>query len=182
MNHHTLLRGILYPAVILITASLLILSCAAHRRAAAPPVRMEELTDRLGIDVTGTDNAALYRVVAQWLGTPHRMGRSICGVGTDCSGFVTAVYREVYGKALERSSGDILARNCRRIARRHLREGDLVFFHNGARRAKRRRISHVGIYLKDGLFAHTSTSRGVVISSLDEEYYSRHWVAGGTVQ
>ena len=181
MNNPNIPPSALRLVALCFLACLMFFSCAAHRHAPAP-IRVEHPANALDIEVTGADNAALYRIVAQWLGTPHRMGSSVCGVGTDCSGFVSTVYREIYGKALERSSADMLAKNCRRIGRHRLREGDLVFFHNGARRGKRRRVSHVGIYLKDGLFAYTSTSRGVVISSLDEEYYSRHWVAGGTVQ
>ncbi|MBX9449881.1 MAG: C40 family peptidase [Taibaiella sp.] len=49
-----------------------------------------------------------------------------------------------------------------------LREGDLVFF-----KIRSRAISHVGIYLADGKFAHASSSKGVVISSLDQDYWSK---------
>ena len=46
-------------------------------------------------------------------------------------------------------------------------EGDLVFFHNGK---KKRKASHVGIYLKEGKFIHASSSQGVIVSALDEPY------------
>ena len=63
-----------------------------------------------------------------------------------------------------------------KIARRNLREGDLVFFTS---RSSRKKVAHVGIYLKDGKFIHASTSRGVIISSLNEDYYRKHWLSGG---
>ena len=47
---------------------------------------------------------------------------------------------------------------------------------------KKRDASHVGIYLKDGKFIHASSSVGVVVSSLNERYYDRHWLQGGRVK
>lgn len=66
--------------------------------------------------------------------------------------------------------------DCHKVSKRNLREGDLVFFHNGR---KKRIASHVGIYLKNNKFIHASTSRGVIISSLNEDYYRKHWLSGG---
>lgn len=55
---------------------------------------------------------------------------------------------------------------------KQLREGDMVFFNINNRRGGR--ASHVGVYLKNGLFVHTYTTRnGVIISSLSRPYY-RH--------
>ena len=65
---------------------------------------------------------------------------------------------------------------CRIVSRRELKDGDVVFFHNGKSRKK---VTHVGIYLKDGYFVHASTSRGVIVSHLDEAYYRRCWLRGG---
>ena len=44
--------------------------------------------------------------------------------------------------------------------------GDLVFF------KKSGRINHVGIYAGDDMFIHASSSRGVVLQSLNDKYYS----------
>jgi len=159
-------------------------SCRVYRYETPPPryatrgYSTRELSNRLGIQVTSRDNYELYNTVAQWLGTPYRRGQSSIR-GTDCSGFVMNVYRSVYGKHLARNSADILRVNCRSIPRQSLREGDLVFF---ATNRNSRRVSHVGVYLKNGLFAHASTSRGVIISSLDEVYYRQRWVSGGVVR
>ena len=42
-------------------------------------------------------------------------------------------------------------------------------------------ITHIGIYLGDNRFAHASSSRGVVISNLNEPYYSRYFYKGGRI-
>ena len=63
-----------------------------------------------------------------------------------------------------------------KIKKNKLQEGDLVFFHNGR---KKKKATHVGIYLKNGKFIHASTSRGVIISRLNEDYWQKHWLSGG---
>lgn len=55
-------------------------------------------------------------------------------------------------------------------------EGDLVFFYNGR---KKWIVSYVGIYLKDNKFIYVSISWGVIISSLNEDYYYKYWLSGG---
>ena len=141
--------------------------------------RANMLSSKLGLPVTPTDNLSLYDMVSEWIGTPHRMGRNT-RKGTDCSGFVSVVYGHIYGKSLARSSSAMLRQNCRPVMEQsNLREGDLVFFYTG----RHTHIpSHVGIYLKDRKFVHSSTSHGVIISSLDEPYYAKRWISGGIVK
>ncbi|MNW32273.1 Murein DD-endopeptidase MepS/Murein LD-carboxypeptidase precursor [compost metagenome] len=57
------------------------------------------------------------------------------------------------------------------ISRADLRAGDLVFYNTSGRG-----VSHVGIYVGDGKFAHSSSSRGVIISSMSESYYVNRYV------
>ncbi len=58
-----------------------------------------------------------------------------------------------------------------------LKEGDLVFFN-----ISRKKNSHVGIYLKNNRFVHASSSKGVVISSLDNPYYKKAYNKGGKLK
>ena len=58
-----------------------------------------------------------------------------------------------------------------KVAKEDLREGDLVFFNTSGKG-----ISHVGIYVGDGKFAHASTSKGVVITALSDKYYAKRYV------
>lgn len=171
-----------WPQLLLLWSLLLLLaSCGSKQRVALPAdfKGPRELSRLYGVRLTPDDNIYLYNAGAKWLGTPHRMGGSTRR-GVDCSGFVAIMYREIYGKQLARSSADMLKTNCRKIGRNQLKEGDLVFFRTG--RGKRKVPNHVGIYLKNGRFIHTSTSEGVRVSSLSEPYYVRSWVSGGRVK
>lgn len=133
----------------------------------------------LGLEESRKDNYALYKEVSIWLNTPHVNGGTSRS-GVDCSGLVYMVYKNVYATTLERNSTNMLKKNCRKIRMSRLREGDLVFF-NTAGKGKAS-VNHVGIYLKDKKFVHTSTSRGVMVSCLEEDYFDKTWVCGGRVK
>lgn len=157
-------------------------SCGSKKQRVALPADFKgpkELSRLYGVRITPNDNIFLYNEGAKWLGVPHRMG-GMTKRGVDCSGFVAIVFREVYGKQLVRSSADMLKHNCKKVSRANLKEGDLVFFRTG--RGKKKVPNHVGIYLKNGKFIHTSTSSGVMVSSLSEPYYIRTWLTGGRVK
>ena len=126
----------------------------------------------LGIEREPGDNDELYNAIQAWMGTPYRYGGNDKN-GVDCSAFVGHIYREVYGIDLHRVSHD-MQQDVTLISKSELREGDIVFFTNS-----KGRVSHVGIYLKNGLFAHSSTSRGVIISRLDDSHWRKHFYRGG---
>ena len=147
-------------------------------RTIAPQVDYQELARasvRLGMDIDMDDNHALYVESAQWLGVPYRSGGTTQR-GVDCSGLTSTIYKKVYQKTLERNSDDQRKKDCRKVKKGKLREGDLVFFHNGR---KKKTATHVGIYLKDRKFIHASSRQGVIISTIDEDYWEKHWLSGG---
>ena len=163
-----------YQWLILCALSFFLGSC----RTAAPAYNYQELAKasiRLGIDIDMEDNHALYVESSNWLGVPYRGGGN-SKRGVDCSGLTSAIYKKVYRKNLERNSEDQRKKDCRKVKKSKLKEGDLVFFHNGR---KKKRATHVGIYLKNRKFIHASTSQGVIISRLDEDYWDKHWLSGG---
>lgn len=163
------LYRLLLPALLLLGLS----SC--HTSAPRLDYRaLARASVRLGMDIGPKDNHRLYLTAAEWIDTPYRPGGHTKR-GTDCSGLASEIYRTVYRTHLPRSTGEQL-KACRKVARRNLKEGDLVFFHNGKSRKK---VTHVGIYLKDDRFVHASTSQGVIVSSLDEDYWRRCWLRGG---
>jgi lipoprotein Spr len=134
----------------------------------------KELSDKLNLDVNKPDNIKLYQFVAEWLGVPHKDGG--CDKrGTDCSCFVRMVYDHAYRKMLPRNSTDMFKQTTR-IKKGELQEGDLVFFS-----IKSTKVSHVGIYLKEGWFAHVSSSKGVMINNLGEAYYAKYYTGAGQV-
>lgn len=174
-------KSILSLGLFLFLFTLLLSSCGSKQKVVLPHdfKGPKELSRLYGVRITPDDNIYLYNAGAQWLGVPHRIG-GMSKRGIDCSGFVTILYEDIYGVKLARSSADMLKRNCRKISRGKLKEGDLVFFQTG--RGKKKVPNHVGIYLKNGRFIHVSTSRGVMVSRLDEPYFMRTWVSGGRVK
>ncbi len=140
-----------------------------------------EVYKTLGLKQERKDNLALYKEASSWLNVPHR-GGGLSKKGVDCSGLVHEMYKNVYSKNIGRNSLDILKKNCNRIGKNRLREGDLVFFNSGNGSKTIAKINHVGIYLKDHKFLHASTSRGVIVSDLEDEFYRNAWVCGGRVK
>ena len=127
----------------------------ATRSAHTPPAH------RAAYDVDVSET--LRQAVDTWYGTPHS---SIAGRGFDCSNFVQRVYRDAFALDLPRSSRQ-QAEVGEAVGRDALRPGDLVFFTKG----RRGPINHVGFYVGDGTFGHVSSSRGVMLSRLDETYW-----------
>ncbi|WP_258541322.1 C40 family peptidase [Parvicella tangerina] len=125
-----------------------------------------------GLDLDSCSYLPLYKSSYDWLGVPyHYAGTSKKGV--DCSGFVKAVFKEVYNIQLKGSASHIYS-NCTPIDQEDLQEGDLVFF-----KINKSRISHIGIYLQNGFFVHASVSRGVMVNNLSEKYYKKYYYSGG---
>lgn len=129
-------------------------------------------TGKCGVELNDMDNKALYGAIDAWYGTPYLYG-GCSKEGVDCSCFVNHIYKEVYGLTLHRVAADI-AKDVTLIDRKKLHEGDIVFFTNS-----NGKISHVGIYLKDDMFVHSSTSRGVTVSTLSNTYWNQHFYKGG---
>ena len=122
------------------------------------------------------DEKALIREAKSWIGTKYVYGGQSRS-GTDCSGFVMNVYLAVYDKKLPRTSKDQHA-YCKIIDKKDLKVGDLVFFATGKSSSK---VSHVGIYIGNDEFIHASSSKGVVIASLNQSYYVRTFVSAGRI-
>ncbi|PZU91399.1 MAG: hydrolase Nlp/P60 [Chryseobacterium sp.] len=104
-----------------------------------------------------------------YLGTPYRYGGTSRS-GIDCSAFVLSVFGAAAGMDLPRVAAE-QSQEGDTVERTELQKGDLVFFsHRGSR------ISHVGIVEEvtpegEIKFIHAATSKGVMISSLDDSYW-----------
>lgn len=127
----------------------------------------------MGVAVKATSNLKLYKFIYEWIGTPYRFAGNT-KKGIDCSAFAKTIYEQVFNTTILRNSRDIFSMTIP-LNKDELKEGDLVFF-----KIKSRSISHVGVYLGDNRFAHSS-SGGVKISNLNDPYYNRYFYRGGRI-
>ncbi len=129
----------------------------------------------IGLEKKDIQSPDLYRFIDKWYGTNYRLGGET-EEGIDCSGFARKLYNDVYGIELTRTAQEQYKNSSRQKKRDDAEEGDLVFF-----KQRGKRITHVGVYLGNDYFVHSSTSQGVVISSLKEDYWRAHYVGMGKV-
>ncbi|WP_029904058.1 C40 family peptidase [Prevotella sp. 10(H)] len=179
-------RRILPYSLIFILLIVFATSCGTQKGGGGQlydPKEVAALSRKLGIPLSNVNkdddkNMPLYAEVSQWLGVRYRNG-GLSKKGVDCSGFTFLTYQKVYKKKLPRSSGDMAKMNMQKVSKKNLQTGDLVFFATSKNSSK---INHVGIYLKNGCFIHASTSKGVIVSHLDEGYYEKTWKKAGRVR
>lgn len=142
-----------------------------------PPADQDNLAKEyfsqiMGVAINATTSTKLYQFVYDWLGTPYRLGGDT-KKGIDCSKFSLALYENVFNTTIGYNSRNQYA-NVKSIKKKDLEPGDLVFF-----KIRSRNITHVGVYLGDDKFAHASSSKGVMVSNLNEPYWKRYFYDGG---
>lgn len=169
-------RGDILPNNLLASADLTI-SSELLREKMIERQEMRELSDRLGVNIEDASMLDFYREAADWLGTRYRRG-GMSRKAVDCSGFTNIIYKNVFGVQLDRVS-TVIAKNVPQsiTSKDDLEPGDMVFFST----FKKKYINHVGIYLGEGKFIHASIKKGVIVSRLDEGYYSTAWRKGGRI-
>ncbi|MDE6043766.1 MAG: C40 family peptidase [Muribaculaceae bacterium] len=151
----------------------------APARPASRPVELPSHPVVTGSGADSNDAEVVSRLIEgarSWLGTPYRYGGTDRD-GVDCSGFVQRLFADIAAVSLPRNSRK-QAEDCRPVAREGLQPGDLVFF-NGSRVGGD--ISHVGLYVGDQRMIHASTSRGVIVSDINADYYACRYCGGGRV-
>ena len=119
---------------------------------------------------TSSVTRRLMQEIQSYLGVPYRWGGST-RKGRDCSGFVRVVFQNAAGVKIPHSARAMFKQG-KYIEEQELKYGDLVFFEN----IENYGVSHVGIFVGNQEFAHASTSRGVIISNLNEKYYRSRFV------
>ncbi len=115
--------------------------------------------------------------IIKYLDTPYKYGGHTSN-GIDCSAFTQRIYQKVFSITLLRSAHEQFTEGTDVDEVDDLKFGDLVFFNT------RRGIKpgHVGIYIGNHFFAHASTSNGVIVSSIDDEYYSKRFMGGRRIE
>ncbi len=128
---------------------------------------------KLDVPVETLKNKTLYETISDWWGTPYRMGGTTHR-GIDCSAFVQTLMMGVFSIQLPRTAREQKTATSW-VSMDNLKEGDLVFFNT------RGGVSHVGVYLQNNKFVHASTSKGIMISDLNDTYWSKKIIGGGRV-
>jgi len=109
----------------------------------------------------------LNKQFLQYKGTKYRYGGTDKR-GFDCSGFTQTVFQNAFQINLPRTT-DALGKIGNKVSKNKLKPGDLVFFRPS------RKYKHVGIYMGDDMFMHSSTSKGVIKSDLNNAYWERKY-------
>lgn len=156
-------------------AVLLVSGCHSSRRVTSQgdPVTNRDYTATESPDAMGRE---LVDAALKWLGTRYRYGGDSHN-GTDCSGLVMRLYSDVCDIKLPRTT--LGQRDyCTGLKRKEARPGDLVFFGSSKSNSS---VSHVGIYIGKGEMVHASSSRGVVVSDIDNGYWADRFKGVGRV-
>lgn len=124
-------------------------------------------------EVESIANYPLYSFIEEWWGTRYQYGGSDKN-GIDCSAFTGKLLLDIFGAPVPRTAKEQYD-VCEKLAVEDLTEGDLVFFNT------RGGVSHVGLYLGNNYFVHSSTYAGVTISSLEDGYYQKKFISGGRI-
>lgn len=178
--------------MLLLTGLLLWISGCRHKKVALEPAKkpapvvtkkpvehpagnISEFRQKLRLSEKDIHQNKLYSFCEDWYGVPYKYGG--CNKkGVDCSCFISLLYQEVYSKTLARSANDMF-KMCDEISIEDARQGDLVFFKIGSNL-----VTHVGVYISGSWFIHSSTSKGVMLNSLQEAYYKKYFFCAGKIK
>ncbi|MBO7566707.1 MAG: C40 family peptidase [Bacteroidales bacterium] len=116
---------------------------------AAKPSTTTEFSEQMGVNFEGNEDQKLLTEISEWMDTPFHTGMAEKKVGTDGIGFVTGVYKNVYGINYEHNTEKVMAA-LKKIDQSDLKFGDIVVY------KYEDKYPVIGIYLADGKIAYTS--------------------------
>lgn len=142
-------------------------------------IKTSEIIKRLNSSLgssseTSPEKEKVIMEIIKYLDTPYKFGGN-SWKGIDCSAFTQTVFNNSFSLALPRTAREQYHVGLD-VDRSELKFGDLVFFNT-----RRVKPGHVGIYIGDNLFAHSSSRQGVMVSSLDSDYYAKRFMGGRRV-
>ena len=150
--------------------------CTCH----APVGRRRSAAGKAGYPASCTERQAhppaskvsdVIKTAKAYMGTPYVFGGAT-PKGFDCSGYLQYVFQK-QGIAIPRTADEQYKLGLRTKSAKELVPGDLVFFETYEKGA-----SHCGIYLGKGEFIHASTSKGVRIDTLSNDYWKPRFLGG----
>lgn len=113
---------------------------------------------------------ALLNSYENWKGTKYVFGGDSAS-GIDCSALTRRIYREVFNHELPRRSVN-QAQAGKRVNLSNLKPGDILYFRPEGR------TNHTAVYLGNSLFINASSSKGVILSSLESSYWGKYFKHG----
>lgn len=117
----------------------------------------------------------IVKAARNFLGVPYLWGGASPEAGFDCSGLTMTVY-QLSGIDLPRTSGEQFGTG-EDVDKDGLLKGDLVFFATG----KGKKVSHVGVYIGDGIFIHApGKGKKIRTDALSNAYYQKRYLGGRT--
>ena len=137
---------------------------------------LQERNQRLLISGTSSEirtvklQNALLKSFENWKGTRYAFGGD-SSRGIDCSALTRRVYREVFSFELPRVTKDQIKVG-RHVSRNNLKPGDILYFRPDGK------YNHTAVYLGNSLFVNDSSSKGVILSSMEHSYWSKYFVHG----
>lgn len=134
------------------------------------------LSAQVGSVFASSSSSKMDGFIEEAIGTPYKRGGTSLK-GFDCSGFVISIFNQM-NIDLPRTSKDQSSEGTK-VAKDDLQPGDLVFFDTEGK--NNGDVTHAGIYVGNGEFAHASVSRGVVLDKLDSNYYKPRYVTARRV-
>ena len=126
-------------------------------------------------DSSSSTSSSVNKVISlakSLLGKPYVWGAQ--GPSSfDCSGFTYYVFKNAANVTLPRVSKD-QSQYGTYVSKSNLKAGDLIFFDTSG--SNDGNVSHVGIYLGNNEFIHSSSSKGQVVISQMSSYYNNAYV------
>lgn len=163
-----LMKNILY----LLLLALFLGSCGAKKT--VPRKNKVTTATKVKTPAASSQINDIIQEAKRYQGTRYQYGGTTKN-GMDCSGLIYVAFKE-NDVALPRVSRD-MAKKGSKVSLSKAKKGDLVFFQTNKNRTV---INHVGLVtsVEAGVvkFIHSSSSRGVIISSLDENYWKSAFV------
>ena len=117
--------------------------------------------------IKNLSGAAVVKEAAKYKGVRYVFGGTT-PKGFDCSGYVQYVFKQLHAKVTR--TADTQALEGVFVTQRQLKPGDLVFFSTYEPGA-----SHCGIYAGNGRFWNATSSKGVMLCGLQEDYWRKRY-------
>lgn len=125
--------------------------------------------------LTDVEFGKMLKEAEKYLGYPYVWGGSSPSTSFDCSGFVCWVINNSGVGNIPRTTATGIYNQTTRVPKNEAKAGDIIFFEGTY--ASSGAVSHVGIYVGDGMMIHCGNPIGY--ANINSKYWSEHFYAFG---